>query len=281
MATSDGIELTASPLPLAHHNAFPLHLHPHLQDNGGPEIGPDPLGQIKKLYRWDNDAEKLVQQNHPDIGWLFYDKDGDGRPDEGFGTAEFTHVMEVWRPTILDMKPIEPFGVQLRNNRAFNWLQLLNQGIRIPGVANTDAHYCIHESGKLRNYLKCSTDDPAKIDEMEIVREAKKGHVVMTNGPFMDVSLNGALPGDDLKLSGTPKLSVRLECPNWLDVDRVQVLVNGRPEPKLNFRRETHPSMFGDGPVKFRAEIELDLKSDAHVIVVAIGERSTIGPVMG
>ena len=57
--------------------------------------------------------------------------------------------------------------------------------------------------------------------------------------------------------------------------------VNGRPEPKLNFRRETHPSMFGDGPVKFRAEIELDLKSDAHVIVVAIGERSTIGPVMG
>ena len=39
------------------------------------------------------------------------------------------------------------------NHRIFNWLQLLNQGYRIPGVVNTDAHYNFHGSGGLRNYV--------------------------------------------------------------------------------------------------------------------------------
>lgn len=281
VATSDGIELTASPLPIMHHNAFPLVEKPHTQDGGGPIIGPAPLAQIKRLFDHDQGAEKLVQQNHPDIGWLFYDADGDGVPDLGFGTYQFTHVIEAWAPGILDMKPYRAVGPEVRNNVIFNWLQLLNQGFRIPGVANTDAHYCVHESGHLRNYVKSPTDDPAQVQELDVVREAKKGHLVMTNGPFLDVSLNGALPGDDLRLEGPARLSVRVECPNWLDVDRVQILLNGRPDPGLNFTRSAHPAMFHRGPVIFREVIELPLKTDAHVIVVAVGEHSTTGPIMG
>lgn len=281
LATSDGIELTASPLPLMHHNAFPLVEKRHTQDGGGPIIGPAPLAQIQRLFDHDAGAEKLVQQNHPDIGWLFYDADGDGKPDLGFGTYKFTHVIEAWAPHVLDMKPTWTLGPEVRNNVIFNWLQLLNQGFRIPGVANTDAHYCVHESGHIRNYVKSPTDDPAAVQELDVVREAKKGHIVMTNGPFLDVSLNGALPGDELKLEGAATLKVRVECPNWIDVDRVQVLVNGRPDPKLNFTRAANPAMFQRGPVIFRQEIKLELATDAHIIVVAVGEHSTMGPVMG
>jgi hypothetical protein len=281
VATSDGIELTASPLPIMHHNAFPLAEKPHTQDGGGPITGPTPLAQIRRLFDHDAGAEKLVQQNHPDIGWLFYDADGDGVPDLGFGTYKFTHVIEAWAPGILDLKPYRSVGPEVRNNVIFNWLQLLNQGFRIPGVANTDAHYCVHESGHIRNYVKSPTDDPAEIREFDVVRESKKGHLVMTNGPFLDVSLNGALPGDDVRLEGPGTLKVRVECPNWLDVDRVQVLLNGRPDPSLNFTRSANPAMFRRGPVIFKEEIRLELKSDAHVIVVAVGEHSTTGPVMG
>ncbi len=39
--------------------------------------------------------------------------------------------------------------------------------------------------------------------------------------------------------------------------------------------------MFRDDVVKFDREIELALRSDAHLIVVAIGEGMTTGPVMG
>jgi hypothetical protein len=284
MATSDGMELTGSPLPLNHQNAFPLVMKPHTQNNGGPFNAADPRAQIKRLYDHDGRSEKLVQQNHPDLGWLVYDRDGDLRSDEGYGTLEFTDVMEVFREDILAMTPTWKQGNQVTNNRAFNWLQLLNQGKRVPGVANTDAHACFHESGRLRNYVKSPTDDPTQVKEMDVVRESKRGRVVMSTGPFMEVSLNGALPGDDAVLSaaGAPaKLKVRVQCPNWFDVDRVQVLLNGRPEASLNFTRAKQPDAFGDGVVKFEREVELKLDKDAHVIVVAVGEQSSTGPVMG
>ncbi len=282
LATSDGIELTGSPFPLNHQNAFPLLLRFGQQDNGAPLPDPNPRVQIQRLYEHDNRSEKLVQQNHPDIGWLFFDKNGDGQPDEGFGTYPFTHVIEVWATNILDMQPTTGTPPNLRNNRIFNWLQLLNLGYRLPGVANTDAHYCFHQSGVIRNYVKVSADDPAKVKEMEVVRSARKGRIVMTNGPFMEVSLNGAYPGDDLRLpKGEGTLKIRVECPNWLDIDRVQVLVNGRPDPQMNFTRSTHPHLFKDGVVKFNQKIKISLKQDAHIIVVAIGSKASLGPVMG
>lgn len=282
LATSDGMELTGGPLPLNHQNAFPLVLKERTQNGGGPTTASDPREQIKRLYEHDGRSEKLVQQNHPDIGWLLYDRNGDGRHDEGYGTLEFTDVMEIFRENILDMEPASKYGAQVGNNRAFNWLQLLNQGHRVVGVANTDAHNCFHDSGTERTYVHSPTDDPAEVREMDVVRAAKRGRMVMTTGPFMEVSLNDALPGDDLNLpNGGATLKVRVQCPNWFDVDRVQVLVNGRPEPALNFTRAKHPDRFADAVVKFDQAIPLMLDKDAHVIVVAVGEQSSTGPVMG
>ena len=185
------------------------------------------------------------------------------------------------RPTILGARPIEYVGPARRNHRTFNWLQLLNQGFRIPAVANTDAHYCLHESGRIRNWVKCSTDDPAAVDEMEIVRRSKKGAIVMSSGPFLEVTLDGASPGDEIRPAGPATLRMRVQCPNWFDVDRVQVLVGGREQEKLNWTRAKTPSMFRDGVVKFDAEVALEFSVDTHVIVVAAGEQSSIGPVMG
>jgi len=287
MGTCVGIELTEQPLPLNHQN--PLVLKPRTQDNGAPLTDLSPEVQIRRLYEWDDKAEKLVQQNHPDIGWLFFDKDGDGKPDggykEGFG---YMHVIEV-HPIhqVLSLEPhrlaVDPKGKKLlHNSTIFNWLQLLNQGYRIPGVVNTDAHYNFHGSGGLRNWVRCDTETPGDIDPLEIVRQSKKGRIIMSSGPYMEVRLNGALPGDDLALpKGNGTLHVRVQCPNWFDIDRVQVLVNGRPDPKLNFTRKDHPQLFGTGVVKFDQKLDLALQKDAHVIVVAVGEESTLGEVMG
>jgi hypothetical protein len=175
MATSDGMELTGTPLPVMHLNAFPLHAHPHTQFGGGPMIDKDALTQIKRLKDHDNGADKLMQQNHPDIGWLVFDKDGDGKPDGGNGTLAYTDVIEIWTTTILDQKPFFSSRGNKSNDRMFNWLQLLNQGHRLPGVANTDAHVCFHDSGTIRNWVKSATDVPAEIKEMDVVRESRKG----------------------------------------------------------------------------------------------------------
>jgi hypothetical protein len=289
MGTCTGIELTGSPLPLNHHNAFPLRLKPRTQDNGAPQNDKEPEKQIRRLYEWDDGAEKLVQQNHPDIGWLFFDKDGDGKPDGGHAEGfRYMHVIEV-HPIheVLDMEPTkvytDPKGKKITvNHTVFNWLQLLNQGRRIPGVVNTDAHYNFHGSGGLRNYVRCDASVPGAIDPLEIVRHARKGHLVMSNGPFLDVKLKDAIPGDDVTLpGGKGKLQVKVCCADWYDVDRVQVLVNGRADPKLNFTRKTHPQLFSDRAVRFEHSVELALEKDAHLIVVALGEEKPLGDVMG
>jgi hypothetical protein len=263
MGTCTGIELTGQPLPLNHQNAFPLRLKPRTQDGGAPLTDLDPTVQIRRLTEWDDPkAERLVQQNHPDIGWLFFDKDGDGIPDDGYKAGfPYMHVIEVHPiDSVLRMNPTrlsaDAKGKKLRYNETiFNWLQLLNQGHRIPGVVNTDAHYNFHGSGGLRNYVRCDAKVPGDID---------------------------ALPGDEIQLKdGKGLLHVSVMCPNWFDVDRVQVLINGRPAPNLNYTRASHPKMFRDGPERFHGHIRLELTKDAHVIVVATCEAKEFGEIMG
>jgi hypothetical protein len=287
MATCVGIELTGNPLPLNHQNAFPLVLRPNTQDGGGPAPDADPAIQIERLALWDQNSDKLVQVNHPDIGWMFFDRNGDGNPDSGFsGMFGKIDVIEVHPPQWIFAGPTMTFEGKAVNSPIRNWLQLLNQGRRIPGVVNTDAHYNFHGSGWLRNFIKSPTDDPALIKTLDVVHAAERGNLVMSTGPFLEVTMTAhqatAYPGDNLRASGgKANLKVRVQCPNWFDIDRVQVFNNGRPDPALNFTRDATSDRFSAGTVKFDQEIPLALTADAHVIVAAIGEHSKLGPAMG
>ena len=196
MATCVGMELTGKPLPLNHQNAFPLILRPNTQDGGGPTSDDDPEIQIERLALWDGSSEKLVQVNHPDMGWMFRDRNGDGKPDTGFaGMAGQMDVIEVHPLHTIFDGPTKKSKGKTQNNTIVNWLQLLNQGRRIPGVVNTDAHYNFHGSGWLRNYLKSPTDDPAEIRVLDVVHAAERGNLVMSSGPFMEVELRAGSPG--------------------------------------------------------------------------------------
>ena len=291
LASCSGMELTGSPLPLNHQNVFPLILKPHQQDGGGPSTDTSYEKQIQRAALWDNRSDKLVQQNHPDIGWLFFDRNGDGQPDGGYSAAfPFIEAIELHPlESILEHSVQHEYRGRIRNNRMINWLQLLNQGYRITGVVNTDAHYNFHGSGGLRNWVKCSTDLPEEIKTLEIVHATEQGHCIMSNGPFLNVTLrtmdNGtsrAIPGDEVvSESGKVELHVRVQCPNWFDIDRVSVLVNGKTDPMHHYGRKTHTDKFRSGVVKFDQKLQLELKEDAHLVVVAAGENSQLGPVLG
>lgn len=290
IATVSGLELTGSPLPLNHQNAFPLKYVPRTQDGGAPVTDADPSVQIERLFHWDNDSEKLIQQNHPDIGWLFFDRDGDGKPDGGYpGPRKFMDVMEIHPiDMVTSMTPTVDYEGRESTNQMFGWLQLLNQGYRIPGVVNTDAHYNYHGSGGLRNWIASKTDDPAKIDHMDMVHAAEKGNLIMSNGPYLEYSVRekgkeaAVIAGSDLAAkSGEVTIQLKVQCPNWIDVNRVFVLVNGKILPGLDFRKGDHPDKFRSGSVKFEATVDSKLAADAHLIAVAVGEGLKIGPIMG
>ena len=291
MGTCSGMELTGSPLPVNHQNAFPLLLKARTQDGGAPVTDADPEVQIERLALWDDQSDKLVQENHPNLVQIFGDRDLNGQPDAGFHKMfGFMDVVEVHPPHAIFKKPARNEKGELERNPIFHWMQLLNLGYRIPGVVNTDAHYNEHGSGGLRIYLQSSTDAPDKIDTMEMVHTAEAGHIIMTNGPFLEVKLQATaasekptgIPGDDVVApDGKAVLSVRVQCPNWFDVNRVQVFLNGRAVESLNFTRRDTPEKFSDQITRFQAEIPLELQADTHVIVATTGEGLQIGRVMG
>jgi hypothetical protein len=292
VATCSGMELTGQPLPINHQNAFPLKHTPRTQDGGGPVTDADPVVQIERLAMWDSGSEKLVQSNHPNIPQMVADRDFDGTPDEGFERMfRYMDVIEVHPPQDIFTPPagLPPSDREL-GNVIFHWMQLLNVGYRVPGVVNTDAHWNFHGSGWLRNYIKSPTDNPHQAQIMDLVHASEHGQIVMTNGPFLEVTATagpegqgrGADVGGDVAApDGYVMLQIRVQCPNWHDVNRVQVFANGRPLEEHNYRRATHRDLFGNSVVKFSQTVQVKLDRDEHLIVATAGEGLTLGRVMG
>lgn len=111
----------------------------------------------------------------------------------------------------------------------------------------------------------------------------------MSNGPYLEVSFGEsgsaaarAISGEDLRAaSGKVTGHIRVQCANWLDIDTVQVLVNGRPADGLTFTRQSHPQLFGTGVVKFEQSVELQLAGDAHLVVLVGHATQVLGGVVG
>jgi hypothetical protein len=280
--TVKGMELTGS---RQHFNAFPFEPDPLMQDGGAPVWNDDPRITALTLRRWQGErADRYIQFNHPDLSNMFIDRDGDGIADGGFvGVGGMIDATETENGPGTDILHDAPFKVgrtagalaaKASTVREFVWRQLLNQGHRLVAVGVADAHSVYGNGvGCWRGYIPSSTDEPAKIDWAELSPRVKQGNMVLTTGPFLEVTTqNGKIAGDDDRATGGIDLKVRVQCTDWIDIDRVQVLVNSRPDPKLNFTRAANPKMFQDGVVKFEQTLHVPLQQDAHLIVVAIDE---------
>ena len=298
MATVIGIELTG---PGQHLNAFPLQYYPLLQDGGAPRWQPDPRLNAIVLRNLFGEAHgKWIQVNHPRVGTVFNDRDSDGVEDGGFtGFEDLIDAAEVWSTEILNLNatyqvsitinspaargsfvaPAQSQRTLVSENRTFGWLQLLNQGRHVWCVAVSDAHRVFGRNGVggWRTYVRSSSDEPVEINPGELIRNSRAGQMMITNGPFLRVQTVAGEPiGSRILASGSVTLIVQVQTPNWLDVDRVQILVNGRQPSQYNYTRQSHPEMFRDGVVQFEEFIQVELSQDAHLIVVATGESSKL-----
>jgi hypothetical protein len=300
--TVPGIELTGSG---QHFNSFPLTPDPMSQNGGAPLWHYDPRINAVVLRNWGTPSlstggsrhdvgvnprvgvqhfaggpDRWVQANHPTVGTVFFDRDGNGELDGGFaGFEELIDGAEVWSAEILNLNPVyKGWNRRTGQNRTFGWLQMLNQGRRLWCVAVSDAHRIFGGGvGDWRTYVPSSTDEPGDIDPSEIIQNSKAGQMMITNGPFLKVETADGRPiGSTVISEGHIDLEVEVQTPNWIEIDRVQVLVNGRQPEQYNFRKDVNPRMFSDGVVKFEETIRVSLQQDAHLIVVATGENSTL-----
>lgn len=279
LASAAGIELTGPtgvPSGPNHQNAFPLTIQDGKQGGGSPAIDGDVYTQMRRLYEYDSDKVKFVQHNHPGrgISVLYFDKDKDGVLDEGIGTRKFTDAIEL-QTSVYDILSVtsDEEKDKTKTSPVFYWLQMLNYGDRIFGTMTSDSHM-IGERGGLRFvYVYSKSDDPSAIDAYEIASSAKKGHMVMSNGPFLRTNINGHVPGDDVKaMSDGLKMNIEVYANTDTEIERVQVLVNGRQDKTLNFTTSSHPKLFKAEPLQFKHTFPLTLDKDANVIVVATGK---------
>lgn len=160
-------------------------------------------------------------------------------------------------------------------NRNRDWTRIVNQGYRITGVVNGNPRGN-HESGVYRNYVACPAPDLATLDPLTVVEAVRRGRVVMSTGPFLDVRLHAggrtAGPGDDLAApGGRAAVQVRVQSSNWATIDEVRVLFNGQVVPALRFTRGAHPDLFTAGVTAFDQTIPLELPADTRVTVMALG----------
>jgi hypothetical protein len=284
--TVKGIELTGS---RQHFNSFPFEPDPMLQDGGAPVWNDDPRITAITLRRHQGESPtRWIQFNHPDLSNMFIDRDRDGIADGGFvgvgNLIDGTEVQNGNEASILEGAPFRvsrapgSLAAKVATVREFIWLQLLNQGHRLVATAVADAH-AIYGNGVAGwlTYVQSAADDPTAITWEDLAPRSKGGRIVLTNGPYLNVSTaTGEGPGDDARSGTGVQLKVKIQCTDWVKVNRVQVLVNGRPDPKLNFTQASHAAMFKDGVVVFDQTLSVPLQQDAHLIVVALGEGTDL-----
>lgn len=259
MATTVGNEVST---PIGHFNAFPLEVD--------DEIDPS-LSDAGALFRMIRDLRDpiVIQVNHP--RW----------PGAAYFTEMDLHEQLAMTDNTNFSWDFDAFEI-LNENRGLGWIaeednpisvrqdwyNLLNAGHRFVGVGNSDSHTVMSMvAGVPRNYIASSTDDPAQIDEAELVRNLRAGRVSVNRGLYVEFSANDDDAMGDLAglQEGAVTLHLRVQGASWIDSDTVKVIGNGEvvavfPVP-------------GAGRVeRLRASLTLRPEQDTWYIVTAEGD---------
>jgi hypothetical protein len=284
------------PKTVGHFNFWPLARDPFAPRNGSPWDELREPGQMMEDIEPSFMGEGVRQMNHPwsdaklgrDQGFLRMIEMDPRRPlkgGEGYFAADVllrtpgTHLRNI----DFDVQEVMT-GASRRDWLRYRtlWFSLLSQGFLRAGAANSDSHtLSIERVGYPRN-LVFGGHDRATFDRERFDADVRAGHMIGTNGPVLDVTVDdaaGAAHRPDVGASFTPgpksKLTIAIAAAPWIPVTDVRVYVNGAlattRDVSAMFEGHNH---FGLLPVRGSVEIPLtDLTlpagTDAWIVVEA------------
>jgi hypothetical protein len=156
---------------------------------------------------------------------------------------------------------------------------LLNQGKKYAGTSGSDVHKITAMPGSVRNYVASSTDDPALIDPDELADSVRAQKVLVTTGPYVEVSIGGKGMGETATVAtGAVQLNVKVQAPLWMNVNRMTVTANGAPVLSLTLDASTADA--GNPVIRFNKAVDLTPAVDTWYVVLVEGDNST-PPVTG
>ena len=123
---------------------------------------------------------------------------------------------------------MEILGFADHRSTAAVWYKLLNCGYRLPAGAGTDA---MTNFASLRGPVGLNRvfvrSGPGKLDHARFLAALKAGRSFATNGPLLEMTVNGREIGGDVALKSAAKLTVQARMRSTVAVDRVELVVNG------------------------------------------------------
>ena len=146
-----------------------------------------------------------------------------------------------------------------------DWMGLLNQGLRVTAVGNSDTHERHEAPGYPRNYLPTLADHPAGVTRVEVVDALRLGTVTVGGGAVMDFP-TGPQPGDTVEGGSPLSLHVRIRTPPFTRVTRLVVFHNG--DIVVDDALDPDEAALID----FDDVVEVPVGADGHVVVYAEGD---------
>lgn len=215
------------------------------------------LARLDTLY-----PDSLIQVNHPrwdNIG--YFNVAGfdprDPSLDERLGLSHLDAI-ELWNSHQIDVTGLPAVEVMLQD-----FYTLLDLGFALVATGNTDTHELSrHPLGYPRNCVRVANDHHPGLTPEGLAEGLRLGRVLVTSGPWLEVSLAGHGPGEMVSAEAVPPLEISVDAANWVSVDRVRIVVNGRTAATI-----PTPSL----PAHFQVPLELS-SGVSYIMVTAEGD---------
>jgi len=263
LATIVGNEVTTG--GVIHFNTYPLLYREDEQNNGA--INPHrktatPMFQDSR----DKDPQALLQVNHPRSGTIGYFNNF-GLDPRSAATADKN--LDLNFDVLEALNGPYPFS---SNEQSINdWLNLMSRGYFFPIVASSDSHTIDGgQPGYSRTYVFYDGKKGEEVDVESVISGMKKGHSFATNGPLVDLKINGThIPGD-IFTAHDSKMDIRIkvESAPWVSVNEVRLIING--ERKIIFPVDAKE----DPVMKFSQTITLPVEKDCYIAAEVLGDKS-------
>jgi predicted metal-dependent phosphoesterase TrpH len=208
IAALPGAEITTWDPEFGHFNAFPLREAPPYKHTNVSEL-------LRALRA---NPSTFVQINHPrlerHIGYFEL---------EGFERGKASELLrgfdgvEVWN------------GYEQRKDAArdqvfLDWLTLLHEGHRLTATGSSDSHHADRApfAGYPRTYVRVPRAEAH--DTTRVLAALKAGHAFVSNGPRIDLHVEGRVPGQTLRSHGH-FLSVRVDvaAARFMQLDEIEL----------------------------------------------------------
>jgi hypothetical protein len=285
LTTVSGLEATTDSPIYGHFNAFPVPFVENAPGNGAvPFEGTMPATLFASLRALGPGV--LVQVNHPRLegGIGYFDRMGyDATTGLALGpySADFD-LLEIWNGYDL-ARPEQMLRVFA------DWLAMLGRYRRVVATGNSDSHQIRYVwAGYPRTYVRTSggASDPSTV-----LASLRAGHAFVTSGPFLEVSVGEAGPGDVAAITnGVARVHVVVRAPPWMDASIVEVWSGGAivrserfrdaptpPVPPDRAPRRRAPAAVVEPPplpvLRYTADLDVEIAQDGYLVVLVRGDR--------